>query len=157
MIPDAEKYTGPVLASEDDPRITRVGRFLRKTRLDELPQFFNVLVGDMSVVGPRPERPEFYEKALDEVEDFRLRLIVKPGLTGYAQVYASYSVDFKHKFFFDLFYITSPNVLSTDIKYCFLLSNRYSNEKALKGMHIKRGGPCICGSPVNSLPLVSFL
>jgi len=120
MIPDAEKYTGPVLASEDDPRITRVGRFLRKTRLDELPQFFNVLVGDMSVVGPRPERPEFYEKALDEVEDFRLRLIVKPGLTGYAQVYASYSVDFKHKFFFDLFYITSPNVLSTDIKILLL-------------------------------------
>jgi len=120
MIPDAEKYTGPVLASEDDPRITRVGRFLRKTRLDELPQFFNVLVGEMSVVGPRPERPEFYEKALDEIEDFRLRLIVKPGLTGYAQVYASYSVDFKHKFFFDLFYITSPNVLSTDIKILLL-------------------------------------
>jgi len=120
MIPDAEKHTGPVLASEDDPRITRVGKFLRKTRLDELPQFFNVLVGDMSVVGPRPERPEFYEKALDEVEDFRLRLIVKPGLTGYAQVYASYSVDFKHKFFFDLFYITSPNVLSTDIKILLL-------------------------------------
>jgi len=120
MIPEAEKYTGPVLASEDDPRITRVGRFLRKTRLDELPQFFNVLVGDMSVVGPRPERPEFYEKALDEIEDFRLRLIVKPGLTGYAQVYASYSVDFKHKFFFDLFYITSPNVLSTDIKILLL-------------------------------------
>lgn len=120
MIPDAEKHTGPVLASEDDPRITRVGKFLRKTRLDELPQFFNVLIGDMSVVGPRPERPEFYEKALDEVEDFRLRLIVKPGLTGYAQVYASYSVDFKHKFFFDLFYITSPNVLSTDIKILLL-------------------------------------
>lgn len=120
MIPDAEKYTGPVLASEDDPRITRVGKFLRKTRLDELPQFFNVIIGDMSIVGPRPERPEFYEKAENEIEDFRLRLIVKPGLTGYAQVYASYSVDFKDKFFFDLFYITSPNVISTDIKVLLL-------------------------------------
>ncbi|WP_018962711.1 sugar transferase [Coprothermobacter platensis] len=120
MIPDAEKYTGPVLASEDDPRITRVGKFLRKTRLDELPQFFNVIIGDMSIVGPRPERPEFYEKAENEIEDFRLRLIVKPGLTGYAQVYASYSVDFRDKFFFDLFYITSPNVISTDIKVLLL-------------------------------------
>jgi lipopolysaccharide/colanic/teichoic acid biosynthesis glycosyltransferase len=120
MIPDAEKHTGPVLATDDDPRITKVGKFLRKTRLDELPQFFNVLLGEMSLVGPRPERPEFYDKAETEIKDFRLRLIVKPGLTGYAQVYASYSVDFRDKFFFDLFYITSPSVISTDIKVLLL-------------------------------------
>jgi lipopolysaccharide/colanic/teichoic acid biosynthesis glycosyltransferase len=92
MRPDAERYTGPVLASEEDPRITRVGRFLRKTRLDELPQFINVLLGDMSLVGPRPERPELAEQLAMAIPYFEERMRdVKPGITGLAQISLGYT------------------------------------------------------------------
>lgn len=92
MKPDAEKLTGPVLASQDDPRITRVGRFLRKTRLDELPQFLNVLMGDMSIVGPRPERPELAENLALAIPYFEERMRdVKPGITGLAQISLGYT------------------------------------------------------------------
>jgi lipopolysaccharide/colanic/teichoic acid biosynthesis glycosyltransferase len=92
MRPDAEKLTGPVLATENDPRITRVGRFLRKTRLDELPQFFNVLRGEMSIVGPRPERPELAEQLAMAIPYFEERMRdVKPGITGLAQISLGYS------------------------------------------------------------------
>jgi lipopolysaccharide/colanic/teichoic acid biosynthesis glycosyltransferase len=92
MRPDAEKHTGPVLATEQDPRITRVGRFLRKTRLDELPQFINVLLGDMSLVGPRPERPELAEQLAMAIPYFEERMRdVKPGITGLAQISLGYS------------------------------------------------------------------
>ena len=92
MRPDAERLTGVVVASKDDPRITRVGRFLRNTRLDELPQFWNVLIGDMSLVGPRPERPELAEQLAMAIPYFEEQMRdVKPGITGLAQVNLSYT------------------------------------------------------------------
>ena len=102
MVKDAEKTVGPVLAKQDDSRVTKVGRVLRTTRLDELPQLFNILRGQMSVVGPRPERPHFVKlhKALQG-----LRLAVKPGLTGLAQVNNFYDLQPKHKIKYDFLYI----------------------------------------------------
>lgn len=108
MFLDAEEKTGPVWAKENDPRITRVGQFLRKTRLDEIPQFYDVLRGDMSLVGPRPERPYFVEKLSEQVPLYKRRLAVKPGITGWAQIKQGYDrsiEDVKSKVRFDLFYI----------------------------------------------------
>lgn len=108
MIPDAEKHTGPQWATDDDPRITRIGRFLRKTRLDEAPQLINVLRGEMSIVGPRPERPVFVEQLSEQIPFYRTRLLVTPGLTGWAQVryhYGNTAEDALRKLQYDLYYI----------------------------------------------------
>jgi exopolysaccharide biosynthesis polyprenyl glycosylphosphotransferase len=105
MVSDAERRTGPVLASEFDSRVTPLGRFLRTTRLDELPQLINVLRGDMSLVGPRPERPFFVTEYEQKIPNYALRLQVKPGLTGLAQVKARYNTTAMRKLDFDLLYI----------------------------------------------------
>ena len=119
MIKDAEKFTGAVLSTENDPRITKVGRFLRKTGLDEVPQFINVLIGDMSVVGPRPERPELMEKIKGETPNFDLRLKVKPGITGFAQLYGKYDTPFEAKLKMDLLYAKQRHPILTDIYIMF--------------------------------------
>lgn len=105
MIPFAEAVSGPTLSKNNDNRITRLGRILRMTRLDEIPQLYNVLMGEMSLVGPRPERPYFAKKLEDELPEFKFRLNVKAGLTGLAQVKGKYNTDFSVKIQYDLLYI----------------------------------------------------
>lgn len=112
MIRDAENNSGAVWACDDDPRITRVGRYLRKFRIDELPQFLNVVKGDMNVVGPRPERPEFVRMLEEKIPYYSIRHSVKPGITGWAQVKSSYSgtiEESRDKLEYDLFYLKNKS------------------------------------------------
>ena len=121
MYNDAEKLTGPVWSQKDDPRITKVGKFIRKVRIDEIPQMYNVLKGEMSLVGPRPERPFFVEKLSNEIKYYKRRLKVRPGITGWAQVKHKYDEtieDVKIKLRYDLFYIENMS-LRMDFKILF--------------------------------------
>jgi len=123
MCEDAERNTGPVWASADDPRITRVGRFLRKSRMDELPQLINVLRGEMSIVGTRPIRHYFAEQLAGLIPFYDVRFLEKPGLTGWAQVKYQYSSSFTEqieKFYYDYYYIRNRS-LSLDL-YIMLLT-----------------------------------
>jgi len=126
MVKDAEKQFGPVLATENDPRVTKVGRFLRDTRLDEIPQLLNVILGQMSLVGPRPERPHFVKryKALMEI-----RLAVKPGLTGLAQIRNAYDLHPNHKIKYDYLYIQRRS----------LMLNLYILAKTIPVVLLKKG------------------
>jgi len=113
MRQDAEADTGATWASDDDPRITRVGKILRTTRLDEIPQMWCVLKGDMHFVGPRPERPEFVEWLSKEIPYYGMRHVVRPGITGWAQVQYKYGntvEDAREKLQYDLFYIKNASV-----------------------------------------------
>lgn len=105
MSATAEKHSGPVLATTNDARVTGIGKYLRSLRIDELPQLINVLKGDMSIVGPRPERPFFVEQFTEINPHYPLRHNVRAGVTGYAQVYGKYASDFQSKLNFDLLYI----------------------------------------------------
>ena len=111
MVVNAEKLSGPILASDRDPRILPIGRFLRATRLDELPQILNILKGEMSLVGPRPERPELAAEIEKNIPEFSYRLKVKAGLTGYAQVYGKYNTTAYDKLKLDLMYIRKYSLL----------------------------------------------
>jgi sugar transferase (PEP-CTERM system associated) len=113
MYADAERHGGPRWAAADDPRITRVGRLIRKLRIDELPQILNVLRGDMSLIGPRPERPFFVDRLREAIPYYEERHLVRPGITGWAQVNLPYgaSVDeARHKLGYDLYYVKNCNI-----------------------------------------------
>lgn len=114
MKDNAEEDTGPVWAAENDPRVTKVGRILRVTRLDEIPQLLNVMKGEMSLVGPRPERPYFVDKLKEQIPEYFRRFEIKPGITGLAQVrhkYDSSLDDARKKVRYDLFYLENRSVL----------------------------------------------
>jgi exopolysaccharide biosynthesis polyprenyl glycosylphosphotransferase len=114
MTVDAEEDVGPVWASVNDPRVTRVGRIIRKLRIDEIPQMINVLKGEMSFVGPRPERPFFVQKLKEKIPYYYLRLSVKPGITGWAQIsypYGDSEAGAVEKLQYDLYYIKNMSVL----------------------------------------------
>ncbi|MCU5326118.1 sugar transferase [Bacillus cereus group sp. BfR-BA-01428] len=110
MRKDAEK-NGAKWAEQNDPRITKIGLFIRKTRIDELPQLINILKGEMSLVGPRPERPIFTEKFEKETPGFKNRLKVRPGLTGWAQVNGGYEITPKEKLILDIYYINNASLI----------------------------------------------
>jgi lipopolysaccharide/colanic/teichoic acid biosynthesis glycosyltransferase len=113
MVPDAEK-DGVQWAQKDDPRITKFGKFLRLTRLDELPQLINVLKGEMSFIGPRPERPEFVKTLSKEIPHYNLRHLIRPGITGWAQInypYGSSEEDVAKKLRYDLYYLKGRSFL----------------------------------------------
>jgi len=119
MIPDAERHTGAVWASENDPRVTKTGKILRAIAMDELPQLWNIFKGDMSFVGPRAERPELVEQFAQKIKNYHYRLLVTPGLTGLAQVYGKYDTPPHQKLHYDLLYIKNQSFL-LDLKLIFL-------------------------------------
>ena len=133
MSVDAENESGPVFSTEEDDRVTPVGRFLRATRLDELPQLYNVLRGDLSIVGPRPERPYFVEKFQEEMPEYKLRHLVKPGITGLAQVNGYYATDSQDKLRYDLYYLSDYS-LFMDLKILLLTIPTLFNREAAKGV-----------------------
>jgi lipopolysaccharide/colanic/teichoic acid biosynthesis glycosyltransferase len=110
MVKNAEELSGPVFSTEEDSRITKIGKILRATAMDELPQIFNIFNGDMSVVGPRAERPFFVEKFKKEVPLYDMRHQVRPGLTGLAQVYGRYNTTARDKLRFDLLCVRKKSI-----------------------------------------------
>jgi len=133
MIVDAEKYAGAVLATDNDPRITKVGRFIRATRLDEIPQILNILKGDMSIVGPRPERKVIADEYCKDIPEFAYRLKVRGGLTGYAQIYGKYNTSAYDKLRLDLMYIENYSLL-LDIKLIILTLRIIFSKESTEGI-----------------------
>ena len=137
MIVDAEKYSGAVLAAEDDPRITKVGKFIRATRIDELPQIINIVKGDMSIVGPRPERKVIADEYCKEIPEFAYRLKVRGGLTGYAQIYGKYNTSAYDKLRLDLMYIENYSLL-LDIKLIILTLRIIFSKESTEGIDVAK-------------------
>lgn len=135
MIVDAEKYAGAVLASEDDPRITKVGKVIRAARLDELPQLINILKGDMSIVGPRPERKCLADEISKEIPEFCYRLKVRGGLTGYAQIYGKYNTSAYDKLRLDMMYIENYSPL-LDIRLIILTLRIIFSKDSTEGIDV---------------------
>ena len=133
MIVDAEKYAGAVLATDNDPRITKVGKVIRATRLDELPQILNILKGDMSIVGPRPERKVIADEYCKDIPEFAYRLKVRGGLTGYAQIYGKYNTSAYDKLRLDLMYIENYSLL-LDIKLIILTLRIIFSKESTEGI-----------------------
>ncbi len=133
MIQEAEKDGVARLAEEGDSRILPIGHFLRRTRLDELPQLFNILRGEMSLVGPRPERPELVEEILKDIPEFTYRTKVKAGLTGYAQIYGKYNTTAYDKLKLDLTYIRNYSFL-LDLKLIFMTPKIMFMKEATEGV-----------------------
>lgn len=133
MIENAEAISGPVLAQDTDKRITKFGHILRVTRLDEIPQIFNILIGDMSIVGPRPERPFFVEQFQQEMPEYNLRHRVKAGLTGLAQVQGKYNTSVQYKLKYDLLYINGYS-LALDIKLIMQTLNILLRKSSTEGL-----------------------
>ena len=133
MIVDAEKYAGAVLATENDPRITKMGKFIRATRLDEIPQILNILKGDMSIVGPRPERKVFAQEFEKELPEFSYRLKVRGGLTGFAQIYGKYNTTAQDKLRLDMMYIENYSLL-LDIKLIILTIRIMFSKESTEGV-----------------------
>jgi exopolysaccharide biosynthesis polyprenyl glycosylphosphotransferase len=123
---DAEKKVGAVISTKDDDRITKTGKFLRKFRIDETPQFINILLGDMSIVGPRPERMELLEKIGADIPEYRYRTVTKAGLTGLAQVSGWYDTSFEKKLKYDLYYVNHCSIL-LDVKIMFMTASAVIN------------------------------
>ncbi len=140
MVVNAESATGAVLAGKSDSRITKVGAFLRATRIDELPQLLNILNGDMTLVGPRPERPEFYEKYCAEYPEFAYRLRAKAGLTGYAQLYGKYNTTFADKALLDMYYIQKASFL-WDLQLIFYTLKIIFVKESTEGVETKPAKP----------------
>ena len=133
MIVDAEKYAGAVLATDNDPRITRVGKVIRATRLDELPQILNIIKGDMSIVGPRPERKVIADEYCKDIPEFAYRLKVRGGLTGYAQIYGKYNTSAYDKLRLDLMYIENYSFM-LDIKLIILTLRIIFSKESTEGI-----------------------
>jgi exopolysaccharide biosynthesis polyprenyl glycosylphosphotransferase len=137
MIENAEKDTGAVLSGLNDKRVTKLGKFLRATRIDEIPQLLNVLKGEMSLVGPRPERPELIRATVGEIPEFAYRTLVKAGLTGLAQTLGRYDTEFKDKVRFDLFYVNNFSLI-LDLKIIFYTIHTIFTPSVTAGVDLEK-------------------
>lgn len=140
MEENAEEETGPILARDNDPRVTTLGKWIRATRLDELPQLFNVLQGEMSIVGPRPERDYFIQQFKDKIPQYKQRFSVKPGITGLAQVLGNYTTSVEDKLRYDLMYIRQYSLV-LDVKILLQTLRVILQRDQAKGVRISSFAP----------------